>query len=90
MCCLIPDELQQNYLNPVALARIGWKYYIVIDVIIALALITVFFTFPETSQITLEEVSLIFDGKHAVSNDLVDKTEDKKNFEMAEHHDVAE
>lgn len=81
--------MQQNYLNPVALARIGWKYYIVIDVVIALALITVFFTYPETSKITLEEVSVIFDGKHAVNNDVFEKTEDNKGAEAVEHCEAA-
>ena len=52
-----------NYLNPAALKNIGWKYYIAIDVIIALEIVMVYFTYPETSKITLEEVSIIFDGK---------------------------
>ncbi|EMC95461.1 hypothetical protein BAUCODRAFT_542108 [Baudoinia panamericana UAMH 10762] len=58
-----------NYLNPVALQNIGWKYYVVIDVIIVVAWVVVYFTYPETSKITLEEVSTIFDGeraKHAI------------------------
>ncbi|MCJ1408675.1 hypothetical protein MMC19_002750 [Ptychographa xylographoides] len=33
----------------------------------------VYFTYPETSKITLEEVSVIFDGKQAVKNDLFEK-----------------
>ncbi|KAK4560899.1 hypothetical protein LTR86_005479 [Recurvomyces mirabilis] len=59
-----------NYLNPVALENIGWKYYIVIDLIIVMAFVIVYFTYPETSKITLEEVSTIFDGKDAVHNAL--------------------
>jgi len=62
-----------NYLNPVALAKIGWKYYIVFDCIIALEIVMVYFTYPETSKVTLEEVSVVFDGKNAVRNDLLDK-----------------
>jgi sugar porter (SP) family MFS transporter len=62
-----------NYLNPVALANIGWKYYIVFDVIIALEIAMVYWTYPETSKVTLEEVSVVFDGKNAVRNDLLDK-----------------
>jgi hypothetical protein len=49
------------------------KYYIVIDVIIVLAIVVVYFTYPETSRITLEEVSTVFDGKEAVRNALVDE-----------------
>lgn len=33
-----------NYLNPVALQAITWKYYVVICVIIALQIIIVYFT----------------------------------------------
>ncbi|KAK1078276.1 hypothetical protein LTR33_007371 [Friedmanniomyces endolithicus] len=62
-----------NYLNPVALKNVGWKYYIAIDAIIVLAFIVVYFTYPETSKITLEEVSTIFDGKHAVKNALFEE-----------------
>ncbi len=64
-----------NYLNPVALSNIGWKYYVIIDVIIALEIAMVYFTYPETSRITLEEVNIIFDGKKAVRNDLFEKSE---------------
>jgi MFS family permease len=62
-----------NYLNPVALKQIGWKYYLIINIIILLVIALVFFTYPETSKVTLEEVSVIFDGKHAVRNDLLAK-----------------
>ncbi|TKA81338.1 hypothetical protein B0A55_02763 [Friedmanniomyces simplex] len=62
-----------NYLNPVALKNIGWKYYIAIDMIIVLAIVVVYFTYPETSKITLEEVSTIFDGKQAVKNALFEE-----------------
>jgi hypothetical protein len=62
-----------NYLNPVALKAIGWKYYIVVDAMIALAIVIVYFTFPETSKITLEEVSLIFDGQDAIHNVLLEE-----------------
>lgn len=64
-----------NYLNPVALKRIGWRYYCIIDAIIVLEIAMVFFTYPETSRITLEQVNIIFDGKDAVRNDLLEKAE---------------
>ena len=62
-----------NYLDPVALANIGWKYYIVFDIIVALEIVMVYVTYPETSKVTLKEVSVVFDGKNAVRNDLFDK-----------------
>ena len=57
-----------NYLNPVALANIGWRYYVVVDLLILLEILCVCFTYPETKGITLEEVSVIFDGREAVGD----------------------
>ena len=86
-----------NYLNPVALKNIGWKYYLIINLIIVLVIVLVYFTYPETSKITLEEVSVIFDGKHAVGNDILAKQgvnvgeenavggNDNKTVEVFEH-----
>lgn len=84
-----------NYLNPVALEQITWKYYIVICILILLELVIVYFTYPETSKVTLEEVSIIFDGKHAVHNALTDKqdgdeTVDEVKDGVAERHEVVE
>lgn len=73
-----------NYLNPVALKNISWKYYVIIDVIIVLQIAMVYFTYPETSKITLEEVSIIFDGKKAVRNDLLEK----QDVDAGEEHVV--
>ncbi len=39
----------------------------------------VYFTYPETKGVTLEEVSIIFDGKHAVHNDLLVKQEEAED-----------
>lgn len=81
---------EQNYLNPIALERIGWRYYVVIDVVIAVALVNVYFTYPETSRITLEEVGIIFDGKHALNSDDLGKIEKGiKDDVGTEHREVA-
>ncbi|OZJ01619.1 hypothetical protein BZG36_05531 [Bifiguratus adelaidae] len=55
-----------NYVNPIALVAIGWKYYIVYCVILAVWSAVVFFTFPETKGLGLEEVAARFDGADAV------------------------
>ena len=54
-----------NYVNPVALQNIGWKYYIVYDVWLLVELIVVYFFYPETRGPTLEEMARIFDGDEA-------------------------
>jgi hypothetical protein len=46
---------------------------VIINFIIVLTIVIVYFTYPETSKITLEEVSVIFDGKDAVKNDIHQK-----------------
>ena len=35
----------------------------------------IYFTYPETSKITLEEISTIFDGKQAVRNAILEEEE---------------
>jgi Sugar (and other) transporter len=54
-----------NYVNPIALAAIRWKYYIVYDCWLLLELIVVFLFYPETQGPTLEEMARIFDGDDA-------------------------
>lgn len=48
--------------NPIAIAAIGWKYYIVYCVLLVIAVIVAFLLFPETRGHSLEEISTVFDG----------------------------
>ncbi|KAK9236473.1 general substrate transporter [Lipomyces kononenkoae] len=57
-----------GYANPVAMAAITWKYYIVYICVIAVEIVFVYFWFPETKGRTLEEVALIFDGEGALGD----------------------
>lgn len=50
-----------QYVNPVALDNIGWKYYLVYIVLLALFIGVIWFTFPETKARTLEQIEVIFD-----------------------------
>lgn len=49
-----------GFVNPIAMDAIEWKYYIVYCCILAVEVITVLFTFVETSAYTLEEVAKVF------------------------------
>jgi MFS family permease len=49
-----------NYVNPVAMTKITWKYYIVYVVWLAVQFTIVFFLFPETYGRDLEEVNKAF------------------------------
>jgi len=52
-----------QYVNPIALKHIGWKYYIVYDVWIVIELIVVYFFYIETRYTPLEEIAKHFDGE---------------------------
>ncbi|PMD59559.1 general substrate transporter [Hyaloscypha bicolor E] len=51
-----------QYVNPIALAKLKWHYYIVYDVWLLVELVVVYFLFIETSGSSLEEISLLIDG----------------------------
>jgi sugar porter (SP) family MFS transporter len=54
-----------QYVNPIALGRIGWKYYIVYCVWIAFEFAFCYFFIIETKGLTLEETAALFDGENA-------------------------
>ncbi|KUJ23713.1 putative lactose permease [Mollisia scopiformis] len=55
-----------SYVNPVALAALDWKYYIVYDVWLFVELCVVFFFYIETRNTPLEEIVKYFDGEQAL------------------------
>jgi hypothetical protein len=52
-----------QFVNPIALKAIGWKYYILFCVLLTIFVTLVYLPFPETKGRTLEEAREIFDGK---------------------------
>ncbi|OCF38449.1 hypothetical protein I317_07783 [Kwoniella heveanensis CBS 569] len=54
-----------QYCNPIGLAKLGWKYYLVFLVFLIIQIIVIYFFFIETSGRTLEEVAALFDGEDA-------------------------
>lgn len=55
-----------QYVNPVALKHIGWKYYIVYCCWLAVELVVVWKFYIETRHTPLEEIAKLFDGEAAV------------------------
>ncbi|KAJ4387543.1 hypothetical protein N0V93_008138 [Gnomoniopsis smithogilvyi] len=55
-----------QYVNPIALSAIGWKYYIVYVCWIAFELVVVWKFFIETKNTPLEEIAKYFDGESAL------------------------
>lgn len=74
-----------GFVNPIAMDAIDWKYYIVFCCIIAVEIVVVFFTFPETSGRTLEEVAEVFDGKFEHPNVDLESLTNKRSLEHNEH-----
>jgi MFS family permease len=56
-----------QFLNPIALNNLEWRYYIVFCCILAILFALIWFLFPETKGHTLEEIAEIFDGKRVVA-----------------------
>ena len=78
--------IYNGYVNPIAMDAIEWKYYIVYCCILAVELLIVIFTFPETSGYTLEEVAQVFgDEAPELSNRHLSAVEEQKaSLEQAE------
>lgn len=72
-----------NYVNPVALDKISWKYYIVFCVWLSIELTFVWFFFIETRYTPLEEIAKYFDGEDArVGGDAGPQSAKEKLSEM--------
>lgn len=61
-----------QFVNPVALGRIAWRYYLVyVGVLVGVGLF-VWFCVPETKGLSLEGIRAVFDGDEAESVELVE------------------
>lgn len=54
-----------QFVNPIGLQDIQWKYYIVYVVWLAIETATIFFVYPETKGPSLEEVAVVMEGDKA-------------------------
>ena len=50
-----------QYVNPIGIKSIGWKFYIVYIVMLTFEVVMIYFFFIETKGLTLEEVAKLFD-----------------------------
>lgn len=51
-----------QFVNPIAMKHIGWRYYIVFCCLLAILLFFTWLLFPETRGRTLEQIAEVFDG----------------------------
>ncbi|KAM0189095.1 hypothetical protein ACHAPI_010240 [Fusarium lateritium] len=54
-----------QYVNPIGLEKLAWKFYFVYIVILVIEVACIWFLFVETRGPTLEEIAVLFDGKDA-------------------------
>lgn len=54
-----------QYVNPIGLEKLGWKFYIVYDVVLVIECLVIYFFYVETKGPTLEEIAVLFDGENA-------------------------
>ncbi|VUC28437.1 unnamed protein product [Clonostachys rosea] len=74
-----------QWVNPVAMEAIGWKYYLMYIALIMFYLVLIIFFFPETRNMTIEAVSVLFDtgrkgdaeeASRKLNHDIMGKDED--------------
>ena len=54
-----------QYVNPIGLQKLQWRFYFVYIVILVIEVLCVYFLFIETKGPTLEEIAILFDGPDA-------------------------
>ncbi|KAL2841953.1 general substrate transporter [Aspergillus pseudodeflectus] len=79
-----------NYINPVGLENIQWRYYIITIVFTVLILVLVWFFFVETRGLSLEEIATVFDGRerYEAALESVQASGNKMDDEEVEMHHV--
>ncbi|WVF71042.1 hypothetical protein IAT40_005839 [Kwoniella sp. CBS 6097] len=93
---LLAFEIQaivNRYVNPIGLANLGWKYYLVFMSFYSFELAFFYFVVPETKGRSLEEISEIFDGPQVQNTALknlesvLDEDDLKKHVVEVENHE---
>jgi sugar porter (SP) family MFS transporter len=80
-------NLFSGFVNPIALAAIGWRYYIVWTCVLATNFMTIYFVYPETKGLSLEEVTQMLDGQTNTKDQGLEAANsiDKAAVELEEH-----
>lgn len=75
-----------QYVNPIALGKIKWKYYIVYDVWLAFETLVVWRFYIETRNTPLEEIVKHFDGESAILGGAVATDKSRQMADQIEMH----
>ncbi|KAK1149693.1 hypothetical protein N8T08_005246 [Aspergillus melleus] len=79
-----------TFVNPIALEKIAWKYYIVFIVVLMVFGLTAYFYYPETRGYSLEQMAVIFDGPDYEGSKAVEimDVDEKKRASSSIHQEV--
>lgn len=61
-----------QYVNPIGLQKLGWKFYIVYIVVLVVQVIMIYFYYVETKGLPLEEIARVIDGDDAAAAQVAD------------------
>jgi len=86
LMCSFMSLFVETFVNPIGLANLGWRYYLVFIAILVLIVLNNYFFYPETKGNSLEEIARIFDGSLGMDTDafhkqdftIVEQEEDKR------------
>jgi sugar porter (SP) family MFS transporter len=67
-------NLFSGYTNPIAIGAIGWKYYIVWCCVLLSNFAIIYFFYPETKNLSLEEVTRMFHGSASRTRQIDEET----------------
>ncbi|KAL3433228.1 major facilitator superfamily domain-containing protein [Aspergillus tetrazonus] len=83
-CVAALAGIYNQYVNPLGLEALGWKFYFVYVAVLVIECLVIWFYFVETRGPTLEEIAVLFDGQDAAANMAAEKA--KKADEPTSYH----
>jgi MFS family permease len=61
-----------QYVNPIGLQKLGWKFYLVYVAVLVIEVTMIYFYYVETKGLPLEEIARVFDGDDAAAAKVAD------------------
>ncbi len=84
MACLFLSTIAYLEAAPTAFAQVGWKYYLLFIILTAINIPLIWYYFPETKGLSLEEIGERFGDQVAVHlTDLTDEQRAELDKEIA-------
>ncbi|WKT43893.1 Sugar/inositol transporter [Fusarium oxysporum f. sp. vasinfectum] len=74
-----------QWVNPLGLQQLAWKFYFVYIVILVIECLVIYFFFVETKGPTLEEIAVLFDGQNSAAGIAKSQAQMKSAVTEVEH-----